>query len=278
MSGRHRGKPGMGPGIGALPRTLKLAGRLVPRQLNDEIQLAKLELKAKGANLGVAGASAGVALVFLFLLVIALVVAAILGLATVMPGWLAALVVSAAFLLIILIGGLVAFAGFKKAQPLFPAETIRGLKHDLGVLKEGTDFDASILDPESEAYKAAKAAKDEAARKAKEEAAAKEEARHRDEPPAPGKDELLRRLQQRREHLAGVRDQLGSELDFKTQGKFFKDLAQEKIDDGRKLAGDLGNRLPEGLPGRVAGRWKEILAFVASAAVFAVGMRKLFRK
>ena len=278
MSGRHRGKPGMGPGIGALPRTLKLAGRLLPRQLNDEIRLAKLEAKEKGARLGMAGAFAGVALVFAMLLVIALVVAAILGLATIMPGWLAALVVSAAFLLIIAIGGLVAAAQFKKAQPLLPAEAIRGIKHDLGVLKEGSDFDASILDPDSEAYKAAKAAKEEAARKAKEEAAAKEEARHRDEPPAPTKDELLRRLQQRRDHLAGVRDQLGSELDLKTQGRFFQDLASEKIDDGRKLAEDLGKRLPEGLTGRLAGRWKEILAFFASAAVLAVGLRRLFRK
>ncbi|WP_115788017.1 phage holin family protein [Arthrobacter silvisoli] len=278
MSGRHRGKPGMGPGIGALPRTIKLAGRLVPRQLNDEIRLAKLELKDKGVKLGIAGAFVGVALVFALLLVIALVVAAILGLATVMPGWLAALVVSAAFLLVIAIGGLVAFNGFKKAQPLLPAETIRGLKHDLGVLTEGSDFDASILDPDSEAYKAAKAAKEEAVRKAKEEAAAKEEARHRDEPPSPDKDELLRRLQQRRAHLAGVRDQLGSELDFKTQGKFFQDLAQEKLDDGRKFAGDLGKRLPDGLSGRFAGRWKEILAFLASAAVLVVGLRRLFRK
>ena len=278
MSGRHRGKPGMGPGIGALPRTLKLAGRLLPRQFNDEIRLAKLEAKEKGARLGVAGAFAGVALVFVMLLVIALVVAAILGLATIMTGWLAALVVSAAFLLIIAIGGLVAAAQFKKAQPLLPAEAIRGIKHDLGVLKEGSDFDASILDPDSEAYKAAKAAKEEAARKAKEEAAAKEEARHRDEPPAPTKDELLRRLQQRRDHLAGVRDQLGSELDLKTQGRFFQDLASEKIDDGRKLAEDLGKRLPEGLTGRLAGRWKEILAFFASAAVLAVGLRRLFRK
>ena len=278
MSGRHRGKPGMGPGIGALPRTLKLAGRLLPRQFNDEIRLAKLEAKEKGARLGMAGAFAGVALVFVMLLVIALVVAAILGLATIMPGWLAALVVSAAFLLIIAIGGLVAAAQFKKAQPLLPAEAIRGIKHDLGVLKEGSDFDASILDPDSEAYKAAKAAKEEAARKAKEEAAARDEARHRDEPPAPTKDELLRRLQQRRDHLAGVRDQLGSELDLKTQGRFFQDLASEKIDDGRKLAEDLGKRLPEGLTGRLAGRWKEILAFFASAAVLAVGLRRLFRK
>ena len=278
MSGRHRGKPGMGPGIGALPRTLKLAGRLLPRQFNDEIRLAKLEAKEKGARLGMAGAFAGVALVFVMLLVIALVVAAILGLATIMPGWLAALVVSAAFLLIIAIGGRVSAAQFKKAERQLPAEAIRGIKHDLGVLKEGSDFDASILDPDSEAYKAAKAAKEEAARKAKEEAAAKEEARHRDEPPAPTKDELLRRLQQHRDHLAGVRDQLGSELDLKTQGRFFQDLASEKIDDGRKLAEDLGKRLPEGLTGRLAGRWKEILAFFASAAVLAVGLRRLFRK
>ena len=29
---------------------------------------------------------------------------------------------------------------FKKAMPLVPEETIRGIKHDLGIAKEGSDF------------------------------------------------------------------------------------------------------------------------------------------
>lgn len=282
MSGRHSGRVGQRPGISALPNTLKLAARLAPRQLNDEISLAKLELKGKGKQLGIAGAFVGVALIFFSLLVIALVVAAILGLATVMPPWLAALVVAAAFLLIILIGALIAFRAFKGAMPLVPEKTIRGIKHDLGIVKEGTSFDASILDPSSEAYKAAEAAKAAAAEKAKAEKAAKAEAHKAEQPPAPSEAELLRRLEQRREHLADVRDQLGVELDVKTQGKVLRDIAGQKLDDGRRFAADkladFSEKVPVGLPERLAARWKELFLFAASATVAAVGLRKLFKK
>src|SRR6476620_4434318 len=138
MSGRHTGRTSQGLRITALPRTLKLLFRLAPRQLNDEIAFAKIELKRKGIQVGVAAAFFAVALLFLAFLVFGLIVAAIMGLATIMPAWLAALLVSAAFLLIALIGGLVGLARFKKAMPLLPEETIRGIKHDIGVAKEGS--------------------------------------------------------------------------------------------------------------------------------------------
>src|SRR6478609_6112201 len=147
MSGRHSGRANQGLRITALPKTLRLAVKLVPRQLNDEIALAKIEAKRKGKQLGVAGAFFGVAAVFLALLVTGLIVAAIMGLATIMPAWLAALLVSAAFLLIALVGGLVGLARFKKAMPLVPEETIRGLKYDLGIAKEGSSFDPAVLAP-----------------------------------------------------------------------------------------------------------------------------------
>lgn len=149
MSGRHTSRTGKGPAIRSLPKTLKLVARLAPRQLNDELALARVELKRKAAQVGVAGAFFGVALVFLMLLVIALVVAAILGLATIMPGWLAALIVAAVFLLIVALGALIGTAKFRAAMPLVPEDTIRGIKHDLGIAKEGSAFDESILDPNS---------------------------------------------------------------------------------------------------------------------------------
>ena len=96
MSGRHSGRTSQGLRITALPRTLKLLFRLAPRQLNDEIAFAKIELKRKGIQVGVAAAFFAVALVFLLFLVVGLIVAAIMGLATIMPAWLAALLVSAA--------------------------------------------------------------------------------------------------------------------------------------------------------------------------------------
>ena len=142
MSGRHSGGTGSGLRISALPQTLKMIFKLAPRQLNDEIALAKAEIKRKGTQLGVAGAFFAVALVFVGLLVIGLFIAAIMGLATIMPAWLAALLVSAVCLIIAAIGALIGQNKFKKLMPLVPEETIRGLKYDLGIAKEGSAFDA----------------------------------------------------------------------------------------------------------------------------------------
>ena len=173
MSGRHSGGTGSGLRISALPKTLKMISKLAPRQLTDEIALAKAEIKRKGTQLGVAGAFFGVALVFILFLVIGLVVAAIMGLATIMPAWLAALLVCGVCLIIAAIGALIGRNKLKKVMPLVPEETIRGLKYDLGIAKEGSAFDPAVLDPNSEQYKAAKAAKEAAAAKAKAEKEAK---------------------------------------------------------------------------------------------------------
>ncbi|MFJ4028027.1 phage holin family protein [Paenarthrobacter sp. NPDC089989] len=282
MSGRHTSRTGRGPAIRTLPKTLKLVARLAPRQLNDEIALAKVELKRKATQVGVAGAFFGVALVFLALLVIALVVAAILGLATIMPGWLAALIVSAVFLLIVALGALIGVAKFKKAMPLVPEDTIRGIKHDLGIAKEGSAFDESILDPNSPAAKAAKAAKQAAAEKAKAEKAAKEAAKEADAVKAPTEAELRRRLDKRREHLTGVRDELGEQLDVKKQGQALLDSANQKLQEGREFAAvrfaGVSESVPEDLAGRIKARWKDLAAFGAAAAVFVFALRKLLKK
>jgi MFS family permease len=99
-------------------------------------------------------------LLFVAFLVTGLIVAAaIMGLATIMPAWLAALLVCAVVLVIALIGALGRLRKFKKARPLVPENTIRGLKHDLGIVKAGSKFDPAVLDPSSEQVKAAKEAK-----------------------------------------------------------------------------------------------------------------------
>ena len=216
--------------ISALPKTLKLIFKLAPRQLTDEIALAKAEIKRKGTQLGVAGAFFAVALVFILFLVIGLVVAAIMGLATIMPAWLAALLVCGVCLIIAAIGGLIGLGKLKKAMPLVPEETIRGLKYDLGIAKEGSAFDPAVLDPNSDQYKAAKAAKEAAAAKAKAEKEAKAAAQP-DFGPPPTEAELLRRLAQRRTHLTGVRDDLGRELDIKTQARALLAAAQARLQE-----------------------------------------------
>jgi uncharacterized membrane protein YqjE len=281
MSGRHSGRTSQGLRITALPRTLKLLFRLAPRQLNDEIAFAKIELKRKGIQVGVAAVFFAVALVFLLFLVVGLIVAAIMGLATIMPAWLAALLVSAAFLLIALIGGLIGVRKFKKAMPLMPEETIRGIKHDIGVAREGTAFNPAVLDPQSPEAKAAKAAKDEAAAKAKAEKAAKA-AEHDKEFPHASEPELARRLNQRRHHIAEVRDELDPELDVKTQARYALGVAQDKLREGQALAGhgrDVAGQKLAALSGSadLERRWKPLAAFIAAGTVFLVLVRKLLR-
>jgi uncharacterized membrane protein YqjE len=281
MSGRHSGRTSQGLRITALPRTLKLLFRLAPRQLNDEIAFAKIEIRRKGIQVGVAAAFLAVALVFLMFLVVGLIVAAIMGLATIMPAWLAALLVSAAFLLIALIGGLIGARKFKKAMPLMPEETIRGIKHDIGIAKEGSAFNPAVLDPKSPEAKAAKAAKDEAAAKAKAEKAAKA-AEHDKEFPNASEPELARRLTQRRHHLTEVRDELGTELDVKTQARHLLASTQEKLREGQALAGhgrDVAGQKFAALSGSadLEKRWKPLAAFIAAGTVFLVLVRKLLR-
>jgi uncharacterized membrane protein YqjE len=290
MSGRHSGRTSGRLRISALPKTLRLIIKLVPRQLNDEIALAKVEIKRKGIQLGVAAAFFAVALAFVAFLVIGLIVAAIMGLATIMPAWLAALLVCALFLVIALIGGLVGLRKFKKAMPLVPEEALRGLKYDLGIAKEGSAFDPAVLDPTSEQYKAAKAAKAEAAAKAKAEKEAKAAARP-DFGPPPSEDELRRRLDQRRSHLTGVRDELDAELDVKTQAQALLASAQIRLQDGKeqlsgKVAGfrssartanTANTANTAGIAEQLGQRWKPLVALTASAAALVYLLRKLIK-
>ena len=299
MSGRHTGGTSGGLRISTLPRTLKLIFKLAPRQLSDEIALAKVELKRKGVEVGVAAAILAVALAFVAFLVVGLIVAAIMGLATIMPAWLAALLVCGVFLLIAAIAGLVGFGKFKKAMPLVPEDTIRGLKYDLGIAKEGSAFDPAVLDPESEQYKAAKAAKEEAAAKAKAEKDAKKAAEP-DFGPPPTEGELRRRLDQRRTHLTGARDELNEELDVKTQAQALLAAAQMKLQDGKeqlsgKVAGFRSSaartaKRPAtsagaatdsagvtGVTGQLGQRWKPLVALTASAAALVFLLRKLVK-
>lgn len=291
MSGRHSGGTGGGLRISALPQTLKMIFKLAPRQLSDEIALAKAEIKRKGIQLGVAGAFFAVALVFVALLLVGLVVAAIMGLATIMPAWLAALLVCAVFLVIAAIGALIGLNKFKKLMPLVPEETIRGLKYDLGIAKEGSAFDAAILDPNSEQYKAAKAAKEAAAAKAKAEKEAKAAAKP-DFGPPPTEAELRRRVDQRRTHLTGVRDDLGRELDVKTQAQTLLAATQARLQDGkeqlsdkiagfrssvRTSAGSSTSADGQGLADTIKQRWKPLAVLAASGAALAVLVRRLLK-
>lgn len=193
---------------------------LVPQQLSDEIKLGTTLLKSKGLNLGVAAGLAAGALVLVLLFVIAVVVTLVNVLAIWLPGWAAALIVAGFFLILALILALIGYRKVKKALPLTPTAAIRGIRHDIGVLKDGSNFDVSSLDEPLR-----KKDSDEKSEAEQKEASKKPKA------PAPSADELILRTKRRRRQIQALRDNLGQSI----QGPIAK---VEKVRHFAEQAGD----------------------------------------
>lgn len=106
------------------------------RLAQKEIELAKAEMAVKGKRLGIgAGAFSTAGLLALFALG-AVTTAAILGLATALEGWLAALIVAGVYLLV---AGVLALVGRSKVQaatPPVPEQTAESIKEDVESTKE----------------------------------------------------------------------------------------------------------------------------------------------
>jgi hypothetical protein len=106
------------------------------RLAQKEIELAKAEMAVKGKRLGIgASAFSAAGLIALFALGAA-TAAAILGLATALEGWLAAVIVAVVYLM--LAGGL-ALVGRSKVQeaaPPVPEQTAESIKEDVESTKE----------------------------------------------------------------------------------------------------------------------------------------------
>lgn len=106
------------------------------RLARKEVELAKAEMAVKGRRLGIgAGAFSGAGLVAVFALG-AVTAAAILGLATALDGWLAALIVAAVYLLV---AGVMALFGRSKIQaatPPVPEQTAESVKEDMKSTRE----------------------------------------------------------------------------------------------------------------------------------------------
>ena len=109
--------------------------RLVSELVSAEIEQLKAELSAKFKALGIgAGLIAGAAVIVLFAVGV-LLTAAVLALALIMPGWLAALLVA---LVLLIIAAIIGWAGWVKMQkgiPPIPEETIDSVKQDIDVVR-----------------------------------------------------------------------------------------------------------------------------------------------
>lgn len=242
---------------GTLMSDARTLAALAPRQINDEFTLAKREMQAKGVSGAISVGLFAVALVMLGLMVMALVVAAIMGLATVMPAWLAALTVAACFLLLFAIGTFLGLCYVKRAIPLLPREALRGLRHDLGVLRDGENFDPATLDHREQEREDEK--KREEKKKEDRKNAAADDPSAREPQPIPLSDEELRqRIQERREHLMRLRDDLGRRADVKSQ-------MQSMLDN------------PNSLVNRIRRRWFPWTVAAVFIGTFLSLLRKLTR-
>ncbi|MGH4026322.1 MAG: phage holin family protein [Pseudonocardiaceae bacterium] len=104
--------------------------------VRDEMALATAEMKRKGAHAGIGIGLGGAGGVLALLGLGALVAAGVLGLASVVASWLAALIVGV--VLLVFAGGL-AVAGIGKvrdATPPLPKRAVQSTKRDIETVKE----------------------------------------------------------------------------------------------------------------------------------------------
>ncbi|MGZ4607580.1 MAG: phage holin family protein [Blastococcus sp.] len=116
--------------IGQLTEQLSLLVR-------DEVRLVQAEVTQKAKRLGIGAGLFGGAGVVALLGLGALVTAAILGLANVLPGWLAGIVVA---VVLFLVAGVLALLGKKDVQqatPPLPTDTIASVQADIETVKQG---------------------------------------------------------------------------------------------------------------------------------------------
>ncbi|PZG23074.1 hypothetical protein C1I95_04200 [Micromonospora craterilacus] len=122
---------------GSEPSTTELVQRAaeqVSRLVRDELMLARAELTQKGkhAGIGIGLLAGGGALAFFGLG--ALITAAILLLALVLPAWAAALIVAAGVFLLAGVFALVGKQQVARAVPPVPQATVRSLRADVDVV------------------------------------------------------------------------------------------------------------------------------------------------
>ncbi|WIB32988.1 phage holin family protein [Curtobacterium sp. MCSS17_005] len=109
--------------------------KLVKGLVKGEIDLLKAEMLAKAKVFGLAAGLLVGALVVVLYAIGVLLTAAVMGLATVMPAWLAALVVAVVMLIIAAILGLIGWKRLKKGLPITPKRTIASVKDDINAVK-----------------------------------------------------------------------------------------------------------------------------------------------
>jgi hypothetical protein len=108
---------------------------LVKDLVKGEIALLKAEMIGKAKVFAVAAGILVAALVIVLYAIGVLLTAAVMGLATVMPAWLAALLLAVLMLIVAAILGLIGWKRLKKGLPVTPKRTIESVKNDVNAVK-----------------------------------------------------------------------------------------------------------------------------------------------
>jgi uncharacterized membrane protein YqjE len=114
---------------------VRQASEQISKLVREELQLAKAEMADKGRHAGLGLGMFGGAAVTLHYMLLALLVAAGLGLANVIPGWAAALVVAAVLLVIAGIEALAGRGQLKRSTPVAPKRSIDSVRDDIDSVK-----------------------------------------------------------------------------------------------------------------------------------------------
>lgn len=105
---------------------------LIVQLFREELESLKAELTLKAKGIAVGAGLLAAAGVFAMLAVVVLLIAAIFGLALVMPTWAAALIVAGGLLLIVLVLVLVGVAQLKRGDP---GKTAMSVRRDVETIK-----------------------------------------------------------------------------------------------------------------------------------------------
>jgi hypothetical protein len=127
--------PPADPSQASTGELIALLGDQVSRLVRDEVRLAQAEVTQKAKRFGIGAGLFGGAGIVAILGLGALVTAAILGLADVMPGWLAAIIVA---VVLFAVAGILALLGKKdvaKAAPPVPTDAIASVQADIDAVK-----------------------------------------------------------------------------------------------------------------------------------------------
>ncbi|OII13669.1 phage holin family protein [Curtobacterium sp. MCBA15_008] len=109
--------------------------KLVKELVTGELNLLKAEMLTKAKIFGLAAGLLVGALVIVLYAIGVLLTAAVMGLATVMPAWLAAILIAVLMLIVAGILGLLGWKRLKKGLPLTPKRTIDSVKSDVNAVK-----------------------------------------------------------------------------------------------------------------------------------------------